>query len=116
VNSLINRGQLWRLITPSLLHANIAHLLVNSYSLNSVGPTVESLGGGRRFLAVYVASALASSSLSYTLCTAPSVGASGAIFGLVGALAVFLVRHKSLMSGGDQSLAQVGRVIAINMV
>jgi len=34
----------------------------------------------------------------------------------VGALAVFLVRHKSLMSGGDQSLAQVGRVIAINMV
>jgi membrane associated rhomboid family serine protease len=83
VNSLINRGQLWRLITPSLLHANIAHLLVNSYSLNSVGPTVESLGGGRRFLAVYVASALASSSLSYTLCTAPSVGASGAIFGLV---------------------------------
>jgi membrane associated rhomboid family serine protease len=64
----------------------IVGMQVNSYSLNSVGPTVESLGGGRRFLAVYVASALASSSLSYTLCTAPSVGASGAIFGLVSSL------------------------------
>ncbi|KAG0568173.1 hypothetical protein KC19_6G000200 [Ceratodon purpureus] len=115
VNSLIDKGQWWRLVTPSLLHANIMHLLVNCYSLNSVGPTVESLGGGKRFLAVYAVSALTSSGLSYTLCTAPSVGASGAIFGLVGALAVFLARHKTLMIGGDRSLAQVGRVIAINL-
>jgi len=88
---------------------------VNSYSLNSVGPTVESLGGGKRFLAVYTISALSSSGLSYALCTAPSVGASGAIFGLVGALAVFLARHKTLMSGGDKNLKQVGRVIALNL-
>jgi membrane associated rhomboid family serine protease len=115
VNSLIDKGQWWRLVTYSLLHADVMHLLVNSYSLNSVGPTVESLGGGKRFLAVYAFSALASSGLSYTFCTAPSVGASGAIFGLVGALAVFLARHKTLMIGGDQSLAQVGRIIAINL-
>lgn len=76
---------------------------------------MESLSGGKRFLAIYAVSAIASSGLSYTLCTAPSVGASGAIFGLVGALAVFLARHKTLMIGGDQSLAQVARVIAINL-
>lgn len=115
VNSLIDKGQWWRFVTPSVLHANIMHLLVNCYSLNSVGPTVESLSGGKRFLAIYAVSAIASSGLSYTLCTAPSVGASGAIFGLVGALAVFLARHKTLMIGGDQSLAQVARVIAINL-
>nr|AIY60749.1 rhomboid protein Ginbi_RBL10 [Ginkgo biloba] len=116
VNSLINQGQIWRLVTSSLLHANIGHLLVNCYSLNSVGPTVEKLSGHRRYLAVYTASAVASSTMSYYLCKAPAVGASGAIFGLVGSLVVFLLRHKNLMSNGQQSLSQITRVIALNMV
>ncbi|KAJ7522364.1 hypothetical protein O6H91_18G008300 [Diphasiastrum complanatum] len=90
VNSLIEKGQMWRLITPALLHANLGHLLVNSYSLNAIGPTVETLGGPKRFLAVYAASAVASSTLSYFLCKAPSVGASGAIFGLLGIRTCFL--------------------------
>jgi hypothetical protein len=47
----------------------IVGMQVNSYSLNSVGPTVESLGGGKRFLAVYVASALASMLSILTICT-----------------------------------------------
>ncbi|CAM6116471.1 unnamed protein product [Calypogeia fissa] len=116
INSLIDQGQLWRLLTPSVLHANIFHLLINSYSLNSIGPTVESLAGPRRFVAVYSASAVTSTTLSYFCCSAPSVGASGAIFGLVGALAVFLIRHKNMMVNGQQSLQQVARVIAINLV
>ncbi|GBG80245.1 hypothetical protein CBR_g30610 [Chara braunii] len=117
VNSLIEAGQIWRLITPAVLHANVGHLLVNCYSLNSVGPVVEELGGARRFLAVYTVSALAGTLASYRMCTSPSVGASGAIFGLVGALAVFFARHRRLLgNSGSQNLQSISRVIVLNMV
>ncbi|KAF3512364.1 hypothetical protein F2Q69_00008013 [Brassica cretica] len=115
VNSLIDRGQLWRLATSSLLHANPMHLMINCYSLNSIGPTAESLGGPKRFLAVYLTSALASSAMSYWLNKSPSVGASGAIFGLVGSVAVFVMRHKQMVRGGNEDLMQIAHVIALNM-
>ncbi|CAL0300785.1 unnamed protein product [Lupinus luteus] len=116
INSLIDKGQLWRLATSSFLHANIGHLMVNCYSLNSVGPTVESFSGPRRYLAVYFASAIASSAMSYRFCRLPAVGASGAIFGLVGSVAVFVLRHKDIVGGGKEDLLHIARVIALNMV
>ncbi|KAK7246843.1 hypothetical protein RIF29_41713 [Crotalaria pallida] len=116
INSLIDQGQLWRLATSSFLHANIGHLMVNCYSLNSIGPTVESFSGPRRYLAVYFASAIASSAMSYRFCKMPAVGASGAIFGLVGSVAVFVLRHKDIVGGGKEDLLHIARVIALNMV
>ncbi|CAL9180552.1 unnamed protein product [Musa hybrid cultivar] len=116
VNSLINKGQLWRLVTSSLLHANIGHLMINSYSLNSIGPTVEQLSGPRRFLAIYFTSAIASSLMSYHFSQSPAVGASGAIFGLVGSYAVFVSRHRNLVGGGKKDLLHVAHVITLNMV
>ncbi|KAL1188222.1 RHOMBOID-like protein 10 [Cardamine amara subsp. amara] len=115
INSLIERGQLWRLATASVLHANPMHLMINCYSLNSIGPTAESLGGPKRFLAVYLTSAIASSAMSYWFNKAPSVGASGAIFGLVGSVAVFVIRHKRMVRGGNEDLMQIAQVIALNM-
>jgi membrane associated rhomboid family serine protease len=116
INSLIERGQLWRLATASVLHANPMHLMINCYSLNSIGPTAESLGGPKRFLAVYLTSAVASSAMSYWFNKAPSVGASGAIFGLVGSVAVFVIRHKQMVRGGNEDLMQIAQIIALNMV
>ncbi|XP_010460401.1 PREDICTED: RHOMBOID-like protein 10, chloroplastic [Camelina sativa] len=115
INSLIERGQLWRLATASVLHANPMHLMINCYSLNSIGPTAESLGGPKRFLSVYLTSAIASSAMSYWFNKAPSVGASGAIFGLVGSVAVFVIRHKQMVGGGNEDLMQIAQVIALNM-
>ncbi|KAJ1419954.1 Rhomboid-like superfamily [Sesbania bispinosa] len=115
INSLIDKGQLWRLATSSFLHANIGHLMINCYSLNSVGPTVESFSGPRRYLAVYFVSAIASSAMSYWFCRMPAVGASGAIFGLVGSVAVFVLRHKDLVGGGKEDLQHIAHVIALNM-
>lgn len=115
INSLIDKGQLWRLATSSLLHANIGHLMINSYSLNSIGPTVENLCGPRRYLVIYMTSAIASSAMSYWLSKSPAVGASGAIFGLVGSFAMFVLRHNSLVKGGVGDLQHVARVIALNM-
>ncbi|XP_074324792.1 phosphoglucan phosphatase LSF1, chloroplastic-like [Apium graveolens] len=65
INSLIDRGQLWRLVASSFLHANIGHLLINCCFLNSIGPTVEKLSGRGRYMAVYVTSAVAGISMSY---------------------------------------------------
>ncbi|THF94209.1 hypothetical protein TEA_029979 [Camellia sinensis var. sinensis] len=116
INSLIDQGQLWRLATSSALHSNIGHLMINCFSLNSVGPTVETISGPRRFLAVYITSAIASSAMSYWLCKSPSVGASGAVFGLVGSVSVFVLRHRSLVGGGKEDLQHIARVIVLNMV
>nr|XP_027187783.1 RHOMBOID-like protein 10, chloroplastic isoform X2 [Cicer arietinum] len=116
INSLIDKGQLWRLVTSSFLHANIGHLMINCYSLNSIGPTVESFSGPQRYLAVYFVSAVASAAMSYWFSKMPAVGASGAIFGLVGSVAVFVLRHKDLVGGGKKDLQHIAQVIAINMV
>ncbi|XP_054800363.1 RHOMBOID-like protein 10, chloroplastic isoform X2 [Prosopis cineraria] len=116
INSLIDKGQLWRLITSSFFHANIWHLMVNCYSLNSVGPTVEIFSGPRRYLAVYFVSAIASSAMSYWFCRMPSVGASGAIFGLVGSVAVFVLRHRELVGGGQEDLQHIAHIIVLNMI
>lgn len=115
VNSLINRGEFWRLATSSLLHGNLTHLAFNCFSLNSIGPTVELITGPRRFLAVYFTSAVAGSLMSYFYCQSPSVGASGAIFGLVGAYAVYTWRHRKLLGHGKESLEQIARVVVLNM-
>lgn len=116
INSLIDRGQLWRLVTSSFLHANIGHLLINCYSLNSIGPTVEKLSGRGRYMAVYVISAVAGSAMSYWFCKAPAVGASGAIFGLVGAYAMFIFRHRYLNDESGEGLQHVARIIMLNAV
>ncbi|KAJ1289924.1 hypothetical protein BS78_02G202500 [Paspalum vaginatum] len=115
INSLIDRGQFWRLATSSLLHANLTHLAFNCFSLNSIGPMVEMLTGPRRFLAVYFSSALAGSLMSYRCCASPAVGASGAIFGLVGAYAVYTWRHRSFLGNSRESLEHIGRVVVLNM-
>lgn len=115
VNSLISEGQLWRLATSSFLHANIGHLLVNCYSLNAVGPAVENICGPRRYLTIYLTSAIASSAMSYWLCKAPAVGASGAIFGLVGSFAMFVLRHRGMFRGTEGDLKHIAQVIVLNM-
>lgn len=115
INSLIDKGEFWRLITSSFLHANIGHLMVNCYSLDSIGPTVENIIGSKRFLSVYTTSAVACSAMSYFMCKTSSVGASGAIFGLVGSFGVFVLRHKDMSRGSDQYLQHIMRVITLNM-
>uniref|UniRef100_A0A804MNP7 Peptidase S54 rhomboid domain-containing protein n=1 Tax=Zea mays TaxID=4577 RepID=A0A804MNP7_MAIZE len=115
INSLIDRGQFWRLATSSLLHANLTHLAFNCFSLNSIGPMVEMLSGPRRYLAVYFSSALAGSLMSYRFSASPAVGASGAIFGLVGAYAVYMWRHRRFFGNSRESLEHIGRVVVLNM-
>jgi membrane associated rhomboid family serine protease len=90
IPSAIAQGEWWRLITSTLLHGSILHLLFNMYALYWLGPQLERALGHSRFAALYVLSALGGSVASYwfsDLLTV-SVGASGAIFGLITATIV----------------------------
>ncbi len=94
-NPEIAQGQWWRFVTPIFLHIGILHLGFNSYALWIVGPQVEKLYGGSRFVILYVLTGIAGVAASwYTHPLAPSAGASGAIFGLFGVLLVFGIRYR----------------------
>lgn len=116
-NASIANGQLWRLITPTFLHGNIVHLVLNGAALNNLGPLVETVSGRSRFLAVYTVAAVAGVTASYLGSPHLSLGSSGAIFGIGGALAVFCYRHKEFFgSGGDAVLKSLGQNLAMNVV
>jgi rhomboid protease GluP len=116
-NAAITGGEYWRLLTPIFIHANLLHLFVNCYSLYVIGPQVETPFGYVRFLAIYVLSGISGVVLSFALSPNDSVGASGAIFGLVGALADFLYRHRQRFGQfARQRLMNLLIIIGINLV
>ena len=93
--SLVDQGEWWRLLTPMLVHAGALHLFLNMYILFLYGPTVEQTFGTVRFVIMFLASGFLGSAFSYAFPPAnPSVGASGAIFGLVGVLLVYFYRRR----------------------
>jgi membrane associated rhomboid family serine protease len=97
----IASGDWWRLVTSAFLHANLIHIAFNMYFLWFVGSAVEQALGRGRFLLLYFVSALAGSAgaLVWTP-TQPTVGASGALFGLLGA-ALILERQRNYVLGGS---------------
>ena len=87
---LVKHGEIYRLITCMFLHAGIVHLGLNMYSLFIVGPRLEDFFGKWKYLLIYLISGISASLLSIGLNgDVVSVGASGAIFGLFGALLYF---------------------------
>ena len=94
---VVDAGEWWRLLSAGFLHGHLLHLVVNLYALRVLGPLVESLWGTRRFLIIYVGALASGSLLSLAATPRPSVGASGAIFGLFGAVVIFAVVHRHLV-------------------
>ncbi len=93
-NEAIREGQVWRLLTAGLVHGNWLHLAMNGMVLNDVGRLVESLFGGRKFLVLLWASVLGGSLASFATNPQPSVGISGGLFGLVGAMLSLGLRYR----------------------
>ncbi len=87
---IVTGDQWYRLLTSAFLHGSFLHIAFNMYVLFALGPTLERILGHVRFTALYLLSALGGAVASYFFSdiTTVSVGASGAIFGLMGALVV----------------------------
>ena len=97
--SEVQRGDWWRLLTAVFLHSGLMHLAMNMAALLCTGPTVERVYGSRRFLLLYLGAGLAGSALSlhFSAQQATAVGASGAVFGVAGALLVAALRHRRFL-------------------
>ncbi len=107
-------GQYWRLLTVMVLHAGIIHWAFNSWALYLFGPVLESVLGRLRFLTLYVGSGLAGAGASLAFNhTQLGVGASGAIFGLLGALVAFFYRRRDV--GGRAPLRNLLVILALNL-
>lgn len=116
INEFIRAGQLWRLFTPALLHGSITHIFFNMYALFSLGTGLERYFGHRRFLLLYVLGAFAGNVASFLFTDGYSVGASTAIFGLIGAEGVFFYQNRRLF--GEEARRAIGNVVfvaAINL-
>lgn len=86
-------GQSWRLLTGMFLHGSFGHLFGNCLALYMVGLAAEQAWGRWRSLLIYFVSGLAASFASAFMETRPSIGASGAVFGLAGAVMAFFFRY-----------------------
>lgn len=116
LGELVRQGEIYRLLTSAFLHIGVMHLLVNCYSLYVIGPQIESFFGKWKFLAIYLMSAICGSllSISFGSSLKISAGASGAIFGLLGALLYFGYHYRVYLGGVLRS--QIIPIILLNLV
>lgn len=111
---LIYLGEWWRLITCNFLHGGLIHLAFNMYALYIIGYQIEMVYGRVKYIIIYAASGIGSSLLSYYLAPRTlSIGASGAIFGLMGALLVYAYKERGRLQKGV--ISNLLSVIAINL-
>lgn len=89
-------GEWWRAITSMFLHIGLLHLFMNMLALYFLGVLLERIYGSTRFLFIYFLSGIGGSMTSFALSSSVSAGASGALFGLFGALLFFGVNYKKL--------------------
>lgn len=110
----IKEGEIYRLITSAFIHAGILHLLCNMYCLYIIGPQLESFFGKIKFLLIYLFSAITGNLMSMLFTNGASVGASGAIFGLFGAMLYFGYHYRVYL--GNVMKSQLIPLILLNLL
>jgi len=121
VPALVRQGQWWRLVTFNFLHIGLMHLMFNSSALFSIGPQVEGIFGSQKFVFAYLGTGTFSAFASFLLLPQNSAGASGAIFGLIGLMAVYGYRQggsfgralmrQMLIWAGIGFMIEIGRAV-----
>jgi rhomboid protease GluP len=118
INQFIRAGEFWRLITPVFLHGSPSHIFFNMYALLSIGSLLERHYGHARFAILYFIGAFTGNVFSFLLGSENgySIGASTAVFGLIGAEAIFFYQNRELFgSYARQALGNTGMIILINL-
>ena len=112
--AIAESGQWWRLLTVMVLHAGVIHFALNAYALWMFGPMLERYLGRLRYLAVYLIAGFTGAAASFAINdTVLGVGASGAIFGLLGGLIAFFWRRRD--RGGMAQLRGLIIVVVLNL-
>ena len=116
-NQAILEGQYWRFVTPIFLHESLLHVSLKMLNLIVLGVFVERIFGHLRFLLIYLVTGIISIIASFYFAPQEiSVGASGAIFGLVGAYSLFVFIHrKNYRHGGIPALSWLVLIIGLNL-
>jgi membrane associated rhomboid family serine protease len=113
----IRQGELYRLVSVTLVHGGLLHLFLNMYALWVVGPIVEQIWGRSNFVLFYVLTAITASTASFLMSPGPAVGASGAIFGLVGVLLAGSRAHDPVLDRRARAIVpQLGMFVIINLI
>lgn len=111
------RHQYWRLITPVFLHASITHILFNMYALFTLGPSLENYYGHWDFLRFYLICGFTGNVFSHVFAPKTvSVGASTAMFGLIGAQAMFLYKNRRILRNYRMALRNIAFVLVMNLL
>lgn len=111
---VVVKREVYRLIVCAFLHSDIFHFLFNMYALFIIGPQIESFLGKTKYTIIYLFSAISGSLLSIILNrNAASIGASGAIFGLLGALLYFGYHYRVYLGGVIKS--QIIPILVLNL-
>jgi membrane associated rhomboid family serine protease len=111
----IDNGEIWRAFTAMFLHANLTHVLFNMWALYLFGPSLERRFGSASFATLYLAAGLGGASLYHAVGRlVPAVGASGAIFGLMGALVAATYRQRHTPAG-NAVFSQLMLLLVINL-
>lgn len=107
--------QFWRLVTCMFLHGGIFHILCNMYALYYLGMQLERIFGKAKFITIYFVSGIAASCLSnmFNDYRVLSEGASGAIFGLLGALLVYYIKERNRINKG--AIENIAVIIILNL-
>ncbi|MFD3156012.1 rhomboid family intramembrane serine protease [Haloimpatiens sp. FM7330] len=113
-NPLIASGQYYRLVACMFLHGGLMHLVLNMYGLYALGPLIEKIYGKIKYIIIYFTAGIASSYVSYMFSDSVSIGASGAIFGLLGAALILGFKMKNI--AGKQFKREILSVIFINVI
>ncbi len=113
----IAEGEYWRLVLPMFLHVSFFHMLTNLFGLVIFGSMVERIFGTWNFVVIYLMAGILGNVVSFLAGPNLGVGASGAVFGILGAFGVYLLLNRRLLGQmGRQQLTTIGVIVAINVV
>jgi rhomboid protease GluP len=122
IGKAVHQGQIWRLITPILLHDTsfpFLHILFNMYALYILGIGIENTFGHNRFLLLYLLGGFSGNVMSFLISSQNysfSIGASTAIFGLIGAEGIFLIQNRKMFAGRfGAAIRNVIFIIVLNL-
>jgi rhomboid protease GluP len=115
VNELIIQGEIWRLVTPMVLHASLLHIGFNMYALVVFGHRLERVYGHTRFLLLYFLAGITGNLFSFYLTPGVSIGASTAVFGLLAAEGIFIYTNRRFFPNATYALREIILILVFNI-